>query len=117
MPSSRCSSSNHAAPYDELEPATRRVVDGDRLGREHRRMAVGHAGHEQPEPDALGDAAQRGERGDALEALARAVAVHRLEVVEAPDAVEAELVGELRARRDLRPRHPLLGDVESEAHP
>ena len=37
MPSSRCSSSNQAAPYDELEPPARRVVDGDRLGREHRR--------------------------------------------------------------------------------
>ena len=57
-------------------------------------MPVGHAGHEQAEPDVGGDAAPRRERGVALEALARSLAVHRLEVVEAPDAVEAELVGE-----------------------
>ena len=44
------------------------------------------------------------------------VAVHGLEVVEAPHAVEAELLGEARPRRDLRPRHPLLRDVESELH-
>ena len=57
MPSWRCSSSNQAAPYAELEPAARRVVDRDRLGREHRRVAVRHAGDEQAEPHALGDAA------------------------------------------------------------
>ena len=44
------------------------------------------------------------------------VAVHRLEVVEAPGAVEAELLGELHAADDLVPRHPLLGDIESESH-
>ena len=36
----------------QLEPSARRVVDGDGLGREHRRMAVGHAGDEQAEPHA-----------------------------------------------------------------
>ena len=50
----------------------------------------------------------------ALEAFARAVAVHRLEVIETPDAVEAELVGEAGAGCDLTPRHALLGDVETE---
>ena len=109
MPSSRCSSSNHAAPYDELEPAARRVVDRDGLGREHRRVAVGHAGDEQAEAHPLGDAAPRGERRVALEALPGAVAVHRLEVVEAPDAVEAEPVGELRAVTRARTRASVAG--------
>ena len=81
----------------ELEPPARRVVDRDRLRREHRRVAVRHAGDEQPEPDVLGDPAPRGERRHALEALARALAVHGLEVIEAPDPVEAEPVREARA--------------------
>ena len=69
MPSSWCSLSNHAAPYDELEAAARRVVDGDRLGREHRRVAVGHAGRRAgPSRTVLGDAAPRRERRVALEA-------------------------------------------------
>ncbi len=68
--------------------------------------------HEQPEPGPARDPAQRGEGGVALEALAGAAPVHGLEVVEAPDAVEASVVGELRARRQLAPRHPLLGNVE-----
>ena len=59
---------------------------------------------------------QRGQRGHALEGLARALAVHRLEVVEAPGAVEPQLLGELHAAHQLVPRHPLLGDVESESH-
>ena len=62
------------------------------------------------------DAGQRRERRVALEALAGSLAVHRLEVVEAPHAVEAGLVGELRPVDDLREGHPLLGDVESEPH-
>ena len=81
----------------ELEPPVRRVVDGDGLGREDRRVPVRHAGDEQPEPDPLGDPAPRGQRRVALEALAGTLAVHRLEVVEAPDPVEAELVGEPHA--------------------
>src|SRR3546814_19549937 len=47
---------------------------------------------------------------------ARAVAVQRLEVVEAPGPVEAELLRELDAADHLVPGHPLLSDVESEAH-
>ena len=38
----------------EVEPSVRRVVDRDRLRREQRRVPVGHAGDEQPEPDARG---------------------------------------------------------------
>jgi hypothetical protein len=37
-------------------------------------------------------------------------------VVEAPRAVEAEVLGEPHAVDDLGPRHALLGDIESEAH-
>ena len=100
----------------QLEPAVRRVVDRERLRGEHRRVPVGHAGDEQAEPDARGLPGQRGERGHAVEGLARALAVHRLEVVEAPGAVEAELLGELHPADHLVPGHPLLCDIESEAH-
>src|SRR5690242_1425145 len=79
-------------------------------------MTVRDAGHEQTEPHACRDRGERGKRRVALEALARSAAVHRLEVIEPPDAVEAEVLGEPRPGRDLRPRHPLLGDVETEPH-
>ncbi|MEZ5143490.1 MAG: hypothetical protein R2726_13365 [Acidimicrobiales bacterium] len=98
------------------EPAVRRVVDGDRLRRQHRRVAVGHPGDEEAEPDPRGDAGQRGERRHALEGLTGSLAVHRLEVVEAPRALEAELLGQLDTADELVPGHPLLGDVQSEAH-
>ena len=92
------------------------MVDRDGLGRVHRRVPVGHAGDEQPEAHAFGDPAPRRERGVALEALARPLAVHRLEVVEAPDAIEAGVVGKLGARHDLRERNPLLRDVQTKTH-
>ena len=100
----------------QLEPAVRRVVDRERLRGEHRRVPVGHAGDEQAEADARRDAGQRGERGHPLERLARPLAVHRLEVIEAPRAVEAQLLGELDAAHDLVPRHPLLRDIETKTH-
>ena len=100
----------------ELQAAVRGVVDGHGLGGEHRGVAVGGAGDEQAEADALGDAGEGGEGGHALEGLARALAVHGLEVVEAPGAVEAEPLGQLHAPDDLVPRHALLGHVESEPH-
>ena len=116
MPSSWCSLSNHAAPSDSSSRPCDAWSIGERLGREHRRVPVGHAGDEQAEPDARRHAGQRGERGHALERLARALAVHRLEVVEAPDAVEAQLLGELHPADQLVPRHALLRHIESESH-
>src|SRR5690606_20220882 len=74
------------------------------------------ARHQHAEAHLLGDAAQRRERGVRLEALPRPFAVHRLEVVEAPDAVEAELLGELCPLHHFRERHALLRDVETESH-
>ena len=59
---------------------------------------------------------ERGQRRHALERLAGPFAVHRLEVVEAPGAVEAELLGELHPAHQLVPRHPLLRHIESESH-
>ena len=59
---------------------------------------------------------QGGQRRHALEGLTRALAVHRLEVVEAPDAVEAEVLGEANPAHELVPGHALLRDVESEPH-
>ena len=100
----------------KLEPPARRVIDGDGLCRIDRRMAVGHAGDEQSEPDAVACAAQGRERRHTLEALARAFAVHRLEVVEPPDPVEAGVVGEARTRHQLAPRHALLRDIQAESH-
>ena len=118
MPSSRCSLSNHAAPYDELEPAARRVVDRDRLGREHRRVAVGHAGDEQAEPDALGDAAP------APRAWCCPRSTHPGRRRTSAGSGRSPRCRRSRARRrsaraiaDLRPGIALLGDVESEAHP
>jgi hypothetical protein len=100
----------------ELEAAVRRVVDRERLGGEHRRVPVRRAGDQQAQADARGLPGERGQRGHALEGLARPLAVHRLEVVEAPGPVEAEVLGELHAGDDLVPRHPLLCDVQSETH-
>src|SRR5206468_7098104 len=77
---------------------------------------VRHARDEQPEAHAFGDPAPRGECRVPLEALSRSLAVHRLEVIETPDTVEAEVVGKARARRDLAPWHPLLRDVQTEPH-
>jgi hypothetical protein len=79
-------------------------------------VAVGDPGDQQPEPDAGRLPGQCGEGGHALERLARALAVHGLEVVEPPGPVEAQVLGELGPPDHLVPRHPLLGDVESEAH-
>ena len=79
-------------------------------------MVVGSSGHEQAQPDARGQAGQRGQRGHALEGLARPVPVHGLEVVEAPDAVEAQLLGQAHPTYQLVPGHALLGDIESESH-
>jgi hypothetical protein len=100
----------------QLQPAVRRVVDGERLGRQHRRVPVGHARDEQTEPDAGRHAGQRGERRHALEGLARPLAVHRLEVVEPPHTVEAQLLRELHPVHELIPRHALLRHIESESH-
>ena len=55
-----------------LQPSVRGVVDGEHLRGEHRRVPVGRAGDEQPEPDARRLPGQRRERGDALVGLARA---------------------------------------------
>jgi hypothetical protein len=73
-------------------------------------------GDHESKSDSAGDPAQGRQRRHAFEAVARALAVHGLEVVKAPDAIEAELLGELGARDDLRPLQPLLSEVETEAH-
>src|SRR3954469_23146265 len=92
------------------------MVDGQRLGGEHRRMPVRHPRDQQAEPDARGHAGQRGQRGHALEGLAWPLAVHRLEVVEPPSAVEAEVLREADPSYQLIPWQPLLRDVQTEAH-
>ena len=100
----------------ELEAPVRRVVDRDGLGREHRRMAIRHTGDEQAEPNVLRHSGERGECRVPLEALTRSRSVHRLEVVEAPHAVERGIIGKLCARHYLREWNPLLRDVEPESH-
>ena len=56
------------------------------------------------------------EGGHPLEAVAWALSIHRLEVVESPDAVEAEVLGEAHALQDLRPLQTLLGHIEAKSH-
>lgn len=79
-------------------------------------MAVGDSGYQQAQPGAGGMAAERRERGVSFEALAGAFAVHGLEVIEAPHAVETGVIGKPGPSHHLTEGHPLLGDVESEAH-
>src|SRR3546814_3910715 len=86
----------------ELQPTVRRMVDREGLRSQHGGVPVGDAGDEEAETDPRGHPRERRERGDPLEGLARAVAVHRLEVVEAPGPVEAELLRELDAADHLR---------------
>ena len=100
----------------QLEAAVAGVVDRHRLGRQHRRVAVGRPGHEQTETDARRLPGQRRQRRHPLEGLTGALAVHGLEVVEAPGAVEAEVLGEGDPAGQLVPRDSLLGDVDPEAH-
>ena len=100
----------------EFEPAVRGVVDGQRFRCEDGRVPVCHARHQQPEADTRRQAGQRRQSRHSLEGLARPVAVHRLEMVESPGAVEAEIFRQPYPAGELIPREALLGDVESEAH-
>src|SRR5690606_17058603 len=90
--------------------------DGERLGGVDRRVAVGESGDHHPEPDPGGGACPGRHGGHRLEALPRPFAVHGLEVVEPPDAVEAEFLGELDPGHVLVPGHSLLSYVETKAH-
>ena len=99
----------------ELEPAARRVVDRDRLGREDRRVAVGHAGDEQAEPDRV-----------VVIPLSAASVVMPSKHSPGPSPYmgwkwskpqmpsKPSVVGEARPRDDLGPGHALLRDVEPE---
>jgi len=60
---------------------------------------------------------ERRERRHPLEAVAGPLAVHGHEVVEAPHAVEAEVLAEADPAEQVVPLHPLLGDVHTEPHP
>ena len=79
-------------------------------------MAVRHARDERAEPHARGLAGDPREQRPRLEGRAAGIAVERLEVVEDPDAVEAGVLGERRARDELVPRELVLRDVEPPAH-
>ena len=101
----------------QLEPTARRVVDRDRLGREHRRMAVRHAGHEQAEPDAFGDARSARRASCCLRSTRPGPSPYIGWKWSKPQTPSKPSSSAKRAlRRDLRPRHPLLCDVESEPH-
>ncbi len=101
----------------QLEASARGVVDGHHLVGEHRGVPVGDAGDEEPQPDPRRHPGEGGEGGDPVEGLAWAVAVHRLEVVEPPGPVEAEVLGEPDSADHLVEGHPLLGNVKAEPHP
>jgi hypothetical protein len=50
------------------------------------------------------------------DAYLKVKSLSRYALFQAPNAVEAEVVGETGAGGDLTPRHPLLGDVQTESH-
>ena len=83
----------------ELEPAVRDVVDGDRLSRQDRWVAVGDAGHQHPEAEPRGERGQPRQQGPGFHAGTIPVAVQRSEVVENPGAVESRGLGELHPFR------------------
>ena len=116
MPSSWCSLSNHAAPSE----SSSRPCEAWSIVRAWAANTDGcrYVTPATSSPSRMRDVmpGERGERRHAFEGLARSFAVHGLEVVEAPGAVEAEVLGELHAADDLVPRHPLLRDIETESH-
>ena len=116
MPRAACSGSNHAAPSDRSSRPCDAWSIVTACGREHARVAVRHAGDEQAEPDARRGRRERGQRDHALEAVARTLAVHRLEVVEAPRAGEAARFAERVRATSVVPLDPLLRDIDSELH-
>ena len=100
----------------EVEAAVRRVIDRHRLRREQRRVPVRDTGDEQSEPDARGRGGQCREGRHTFEAVARTLAVHGLEVVEAPGAGEPALFAEPGPGYQVIPVEALLGDVDTELH-
>jgi len=101
----------------QLEASARGVIDGDHLVGEHRRVPVGHSGDEETQPDPRRHPGEDGQGGDAVEGLARSLPVHRLEVIEPPGTVEAEILGEPHPAHHLVEGHPLLSHIEAEPHP
>jgi hypothetical protein len=79
-------------------------------------MPVSNARDQQTEPNPVGASGERREGRHSLEAVARTASIHGPEVVEAPGAVEAELLTEPDSIDDLTEFEPLLGDVDTQSH-
>ena len=103
-------------PYADLQPATRDVVDGDRLGGQHRGMPVGDAGDQRPEPDPRGGHCQSREQRPAFQAGPFPVAVEGREMVEDPGSLETGLLTEADTFQQLLPGELMLGDVQPQAN-
>jgi hypothetical protein len=78
-------------------------------------MPVGNARDQQPEADPAGVPGKRGEGRHPFETVPWSVPVHGPEVVEAPGAVEPELLTESDPLDDLVEIKPLLCDVDTES--
>ena len=101
----------------QLEPTARHDVDRRGHVGQHRRVAVRRARHHDADPDAGRGLGQRRERGPALEARLRPVAVDRLEVVERPGRLEQlDLVGGPPEGEHVLPGRLLGGGLDGEAH-
>ena len=105
-----------APPDAELETPAREVVEGDRLLRQHGRVAEGIGQHERADDQSGRVRGQPGARGHG--------AIHRLalgpgrsEVIHPRDPEEAGRLGGLRPLDQLARRHAHLGQVQVELHP
>jgi hypothetical protein len=100
----------------QLQATVRGVVHRHGLGGQDRRVSIGHARDQQAQANTTGHTGQGGQGGHPFEAIARSVAVHGHEVIEAPGSVEVEVLNEPGPAHDLVEIHPLLGDVDAEPH-
>ena len=101
----------------ELEPTAGDDVERGGHVRQHRRVAVGVAGHQHADADPVRRLGQR-RRGDpALQAGPGGVREDRIEVVEGPGRLEQlDVVGGLPDGQHVGPRRVLRGGLDREAH-
>ena len=90
----------------EIDPATRDVVDRDRLLEQKSRIAIGVPADQHTEAQALGEGGQRGQHRIGLVRWVHDVE-KPVEVVDQEEAVEAKRLRLAGARQQLRPRRPL----------
>ena len=99
----------HEAPAADL-------VDRRRHLRQHARRVEARAGHERPEPHALGHRRERAQQRERLPRRALRLVIEQ--VVAEPDRLEPDLLGRPRHREVLGPAHVALdlGELDADAH-